>query len=305
VTSLAKTLTRFPRVLLASAVFLAGVFSLSGTALAQARPRPLNPFYVVPIGQVLLPDEAPLDTSERTFGDGDLVLTGRIGYRTFALVTEPVQFSIADQRISLTSRDMLAESRVTGGDIARLGQTIRVFCLAPRLPSEPEGAPRIFLGGSARFRDEIQPCFIDRDRDGRLDHALLAGTRRALERMVVAMPSTPYSVRNDVPIPGAQIRITFSPDLALTPPSLVRGILLPGAEYMGFDSIKALGPDGRLRTIPSFDGVTSRVYPHVIRFGPARIEILGYDRETERVRLRVLEGFTRTDLELVLLTYGR
>jgi hypothetical protein len=277
-----------------------------GAAAAAALPGPqLSSYVVEPIGQALLPDVVPLDGGERIVEHGEVVLRGRIAYRAVAAVAEPFEVILADQHIRVRPDQMLVEVRIRGGAMADVSGA-RTFCLPPRPPSEPQNAPGLIgAGGGDRFAARVQPCFVDRDSDGRLDFALLAGTRRAEDRAPVPLAALPYRTQADLPIEGAEVRISFNAHLSLTAPSLQLGVLLPGFDYRYVESIRARGPDGRMRGLPYDDDVPSRTYPHIITFGPARFEILGYDRETERVRLRVLEGFTRTDLEIVLAVDGR
>jgi hypothetical protein len=254
-----------------------------------------EPYQVDPVGQVLLPDAIPADARERTVEDGDVIVRGRIGYRAFATVEQPIELAIAGQSVRVAAGEMLAESRVRGGAMEGLGGA-RAFCL-PSYPTPPR-APGTPSGSLSR---EIQPCFVDQDNDGRLDFALLAGTRRAVDRAPVPLAGLPYRIRADVPIAGAELNVHFYARPLLGPASLALGVILAGTPHRGIESVRIRGADGRMHGFPYDHAVAGGSYPRTLSFGPAQIEILGYDREARRVRLRVVQDFTRTDLEIVLI----
>lgn len=267
---------------------------VAGGGMVAAQPAPfLTAYFVAPVGQTLLPDTAPLNRSEQTFSEGDVVLRGRIAYRAAAVVTEPVDLDIAGQHFRVEPSMNLNEARIRGGVMTDL-RGARAFCLPELKPEDSE---------NGRFDEHVQLCLVDRDSDGRLDFAILAGTRRPGDRAPVRLASFPYRVQPDLPIEGAELRLTFKTHLSLTPPSLQLGILLPFS-HSGVQ-IRIAGSDGRMHDMRLDDNVTSRTYPHVVSFGPARFEILEYDPVARQVRLRILEGFTRSDLEIVRLIYGR
>ena len=285
--------------------FAAGVCFGAAPAGAQQRPQTIYPYRVEPIGQVLLPDIAPPEPGERTVENGDIVLRGRIGYRTMATVSQPIELVIADQPIRIMPGQLLTENLVTGG-ASRQVSGGRFFCGALRRPVEPAGTGRIFGGrGSARFLELVQPCFVDRDRDGRLDLAFLAGARLQAELRLVPIAATPYDIRADVPMEGAEVRIVFSGRPVMGPASLALAVSIPDVEWQYVDSIRVRSTDGRMRGLPRDHAVRNDTYPYILTFQSARFEILGYDQEARRVRLRVLEGFSRSDLDVVLIVNAR
>jgi hypothetical protein len=265
----------------------------AGAPAAAQRPQTLYPYRVEPIGQVLLPDIVPPDGRERTVASGEIVLRGRLAYRTAATVVEPMELVVLDQPIRIMPGEILAENVVTGGasSQARGG---RFFCASLRRPLEPPGTP------GNRFQEAVQPCFVDRDRDGRFDFALLVGARRQAELGLVPIAATAYTVRPEIPLPGMEVQVLFNGEalvVLVEVPSIARN-------YMG--ELLLRDADGNMRGFAQYKSVRKNSFPYMISFQSARIEILGYDRETRRARLRVLEGFSRADAQVTItLTYGR
>jgi hypothetical protein len=268
---------------------------LHGASASAQLQRTDRTYTAVPIGQVLLPDLEPLDGRERTVQHGDIVLRGRVGVRALAAMADPLDLVIDDRSISIRPGDMLLESRVEGGPMASLVDA-RAFCRPLNEPSYTD---------NGRLRRDPQSCFVDRDKDGRFDLALLTGKHGRNARVTVPVDAIPYSVRSDVPIPGAELRVIYQGKPALGPTFLGIAWYLPGFDYEGLHRMRWRGADGRMRGIPYDRPVRHRIYPQIVNFGSARIEILAYDSDAKRVRLRVLQGFARTDMEIVLETSGR
>ena len=274
-------------------LMLAASVATATPAATQQRSQTIYPYRVEPIGQVLLPDIVPPDGGERTVANGEIVLRGRLAYRTAATVAEPMELVILDQPIRIMPGEILAENVVTGG-ASRQVRGGRFFCAPLRRPLEPPGTP------GNRFYEAVQPCFVDRDRDGRFDFALLAGARRQAELGLIPIAAAAYTVRPEIPLPGMEVRVLFNGE-ALVVLVEVSSI---DRNYMG--ELLLRDENGNMRGFAQYKSVRKNSFPYMISFQSARIEILGYDRETRRARLRVLEGFSRADAQITItLTYGR
>ena len=277
----------------ATCLALPATVLVAGAPAAAQRPQTIYPYRVEPIGQVLLPDLVPPDGAERTVATGEIVLRGRLAYRAAATVAEPMELMILDQPIRIMPGEILPENVVTGG-ASRQASGGRFFCARPRRPLAPPGAP------GNRFQDSVQPCFVDRDRDGRLDFALLVGARRQAELGLIPIAAAAYTVRPEIPLTGMEVQVLFNGE------ALVVLVEVPSIDrnYMG--ELLLRDENGNMRGFAQYKSVRKNSFPYMISFQSARIEVLGYDRETRRARLRVLEGFSRADAQVTItLTYGR
>ncbi|WP_395614355.1 hypothetical protein, partial [Allosphingosinicella sp.] len=90
------------------------------------------------------------------------LMTANLGYSKAARLYAPIDVTIAGQHVAAAAGDFLPAFRATGGGLGDAGQI--VYCMAPY------EAPR-----GAHLAREIQPCFVDRDGDGRLDMGFLVG----------------------------------------------------------------------------------------------------------------------------------
>jgi hypothetical protein len=243
---------------------------------------------------VLLAGGGPVG-EERTVTRDAVVMRTRLGYGGATALEADVSVTLADLPIRIAARTQLLEASFKGSTRETLGPGTRVFCAAPQptrgLPSQRS---RPNLG--RRYQDEVRPCLVDRGDDGRFEEALLIGTRWPSDRLVVPIEPVAYAPPGNIPLPQSDLTVTFHHHSPVQGWVLQLGGTLLGQPFR-LVGIKLRPPGEAQQGYDGWHGVGARAYPHVIRFGAARISILGYDREAHEVRLRIDHPFETAQVE--------
>lgn len=271
----------------AGALFAALALLASGTVRSQGQsPPPKFPYHLFFDSYSLLAGDARTGV-ERMVAFGETVMTTRLGYAEAARSAEPISLTLADTPIAIPAGATLLRARADGGAISSLPQGSRIFCAAPmRLPETRD---------QDRLSAEVQPCFVDTNGDSRFDLAFLSGTRRGVDRWMLPYAAT-YTVERDLPLPNSAARVSYQQGALLRGPALALEITFMG-RVLDLAAIRA-NADGRMRNFPMGRGVTGRGdYPLIIRFAGAQISILGYEPESQRVRLRIDHDFESSPVE--------
>lgn len=278
--------------------------ALRVTALAVAlvggtpvRAEDAPPFRVALDRFVLLAGGDGIGT-ERTVVPGDEIMRTTVGYANAARVDVPRSLTVSGLSIALTPETNLLEAGTMADSTRTLvGAQSDVFC-GPALPTDNPAPTPAIRGSGRRFDDAVFPCFVDHDRDGQLEAVFLVGTRWPSDRRVHPITPFAYTRRSNLPMPESRAWITFEQGAALQGPVLELHLRLLGTN-MDIGAVR-LGPE---RTFFPIERTVRRsAYPHTIVFGGAQVEILGYEPEGRRLRVRPAHGFETELLDWQLIS---
>jgi hypothetical protein len=236
--------------------------------------------------------------TERVVVPGDEILRTGVGYANTARLDGPLSLSVAGLSAAITTETDLLEAGTMSDDTrARVGAQAVVFC-GPALSTEnPAPTPNV-RGSGRRFDEAVYPCFVDRDRDGRLEAVFLMGTRWPADRRLQPITPAAYSQRSNIPLPESNAWITFEQGAALQGPVLELHLRLFGTA-MNIAAVR-LGPE---RTFFPIERTVRRsAYPHTIVFGGAQVAVLGFEPEGRRLRIRPDHGFDTALLDWNLIS---
>jgi hypothetical protein len=232
---------------------------------------------------------------ERIVSRNTVVMRTLLGYSGATVPADDVSVSLAGAPIRFAAQTQLLEASFKDSTRETLGETTRVFCALPQLTS---GFPpqRLRPGVGRRYRDQVRPCLVDRNNDGRFEGALLLGTRWSSDWLVVPIEPVAYAPPVDIPLPASELTVTF---LYHSP---VQGwVLQLGGRFLArpfnLIGIKLRPPGGTQRQYDGLTGVGASTYPRLIEYGAARISILGYDDHAHEVRLRIDHPFETAQVE--------
>lgn len=160
--------------------------------------------------QIFLPNSGP--RGDRDYKAGDYVLRVPLRWESAARLQGSVSVKIGEQSAALASGSLLPLVAVQERQGA--GPLLSAYCTPRKSPHKVTGTIGLMgLVSNAVQRSwtDAQTCLIDKDTDGKFDHALLIGDGGALERVPHAIAPVDYVVENDAPIsPEDEIRIRLA-----------------------------------------------------------------------------------------------
>lgn len=160
--------------------------------------------------QLILPNQEP--RGEREYSKGDYILRTPLRWAVAARVQGEVAVTIAQQPLRIEKGALLPLVAVQAR--AGSGPFLDAFCTPRKGPKKTMGGMGLLgMVGNALHRSwtDAQTCLIDKDRDGRFDHAMLIGDGGAVERIPHPIEPVGFAVEQDVPVgPGNEVRIRLS-----------------------------------------------------------------------------------------------
>lgn len=147
--------------------------------------------------QIVLPNQEP--RGERSYGKGEDILRTPLRWTLAAIPQRSLSVTIAGEPFILNADAPLPLVAVQ--EQRRAGPFIQAFCTPRKSPPRGAGIGAMGLLGAALMQSwtDAQTCAIDKDRDGRFDHAMLIGAGGAEERVLYPVAPTPYRIGRDLP----------------------------------------------------------------------------------------------------------
>lgn len=160
--------------------------------------------------QIILPNQEP--RGERAYSKNDYILRTPLRWAVAARVQGEVSVTIAQQPLRIEEGALLPLVAVQAR--AGSGPFLDAFCTPRKGPKKTMGGMGLLgMVGNALHRSwtDAQTCLIDKDGDGRFDHAMLIGDGGAVERIPHPIEPVSFAVAKDVPVgPGNEVRIRLS-----------------------------------------------------------------------------------------------
>lgn len=160
--------------------------------------------------QIILPNQEP--RGERSYSKDDYILRTPLRWAVAARVQGEVVVTIAQQPLRIEDDALLPLVAVQAQP--GTGPFLDVFCTPRKGPKKTMGGMGLLgMVGNALHRSwtDAQTCLIDKDGDGRFDHAMLIGDGGAVERVAHPIQSVGFAVEQNVPVgPGNEVRIRLS-----------------------------------------------------------------------------------------------
>lgn len=249
-------------------------------------------------GMVILPPDAPRQSGEeRVVRPGDIVLRAPLGWGSSATIDTDLRVEIAGVAETIAAGARLMEARErSGGDLGTLSDEARVFCADERVNVTNVLASSMTLGLSnlaTRVSRLRRFCFVDGDRDGRLERAFLVGTKRDEDRRMVDISPTPYTHAENRPIgEGHHIELVYDRAGLFGVPGFRLGHLAAGSPQPVQTIFTGVGED-RSRTRAATAIRTARI-PQLLEIGPASLTVTRFDPETKEATIRYERDFSLT-----------
>ncbi len=147
--------------------------------------------------QIILPNQEP--RGERTYRVGDEILRTPLRWTVAAQPERSIAVTIAGEPLVINIDQplpLVAVQQQRGS-----GPFFDAFCTPRKSPPRSVGLGGLGLLGNALMQSwtDAQTCVVDRDRDGRFDHAMVLGTGGTEERVLHGIVPTAYRVQRDLP----------------------------------------------------------------------------------------------------------
>ena len=160
--------------------------------------------------QIILPNQEP--RGERSYSKNDYILRTPLRWAVAARVQGEVAVTIAQQPLRIEDGALLPLVAVQAQP--GIGPFLDAFCTPRKGPKKTMGGMGLLgMVGNALHRSwtDAQTCLIDKDDDGRFDHAMLIGDGGAVERVAHPIDPVGFAVEQNVPVgPGNEVRIRFT-----------------------------------------------------------------------------------------------
>ncbi|MFN4097085.1 MAG: hypothetical protein ACK4GG_09980, partial [Sphingomonas sp.] len=145
--------------------------------------------------QIILPNQEP--RGERSYSKDDYILRTPLRWAVAARVQGEVVATIAQQPLRIEDGALLPLVAVQAQP--GTGPFLDVFCTPRKGPKKTMGGMGLLgMVGNALHRSwtDAQTCLIDKDGDGRFDHAMLIGDGGAVERVAHPIQSVGFAVED-------------------------------------------------------------------------------------------------------------
>lgn len=156
--------------------------------------------------QIVLPNQEP--RGEKTYRVGDEILRTPLRWTVAAQPERSIAVTIAGEPLVINIDQplpLVAVQQQRGS-----GPFLEAYCTPRKSPPRSVGLGGLGLVGNALMQSwtDAQTCVVDRDRDGRFDHAMVLGTGGVEERVLHGIMPTAYRVHRDLPnSPDDEVRI--------------------------------------------------------------------------------------------------
>lgn len=231
--------------------------------------------------QIILPNQEP--RGERPYSKDAYILRTPLRWAVAARVKGEVGVSIAQQPLRIEDGALLPLVAVQAQ--AGSGPFLDAFCTPRKGPKKTIGGMGLLgMVGNALQRSwtDAQTCLIDKDGDGKFDHAMLIGDGGAVERVAHPIQPVGFAVEQNVPVgAGNEVRIRLSSV------SAKRAIFELQIEQRGktltFETIESDGAPAVERWTRVQLGST---YPVAAQIFGADFEVVGSDQSRKSVTIR-------------------
>lgn len=165
--------------------------------------------------KVLLPDVNWTNSSDEKIANrGDLIYKADVVSKIFIEVSKPIEFSMAGFKYTAAAGDRLVGAVVVKDKPADLPDDAIVYCDKEIGTESREIVGTLTLGLSnlvSKYKKPVRICLFDKNDDGVIDHAFIAGAKNAKDQVLYSFPDLPYQIHRNEPI-GApeQLRVELS-----------------------------------------------------------------------------------------------
>ncbi len=275
-------------------VLLASTLIFVGATAGHAAQKKIKAFKYKNISSMMImPGESADVGVEKVVSAGDVVLKTAIAFEDAAVLDADITVNLAGIDSTILKTDVLRGVTLKGGDIAALPEGSRIYCAEGRpidkkLRPKKEGEGRD--SGKRRIEYFAAPCLVDTNADNSFDRALLIGAKWQEDRKTVEIPDTPYEAFENKPLNDSYFTVTFQKG------GLLQGHILKPAMTLNGVTTTADGyflnkPDSEKQKIYKHKRAARKTYPYGVKYGEAKIALMGYDRENKKLTLKVEKDF--------------